>query len=92
MEFIKYKKISKILNSVVLFLLKIFHRNNIYKEKYSIPEFIKKYKIHEMNEDDMKDKLLEIISSQTGKSWYAIKDKEIAKLLIENQIQNKEKI
>lgn len=67
-------------------------RNRLFKnETLSVNEFIKKHKIDEMSEDQMENKLLEIIYSNTGMSWYAQKEKDIAKILMGNHIQDKEK-
>lgn len=70
-----------------------FLKNKVFKRNsYSVPEFIKKYKIDEMSEDKMESKLLEIIYSENRIFCHAQKDKEIAMMLMGNHEQDKERI
>ncbi|MCD0480424.1 hypothetical protein LPB90_18450 [Chryseobacterium sp. LC2016-29] len=64
---------------------RVFRKNNL-----SVVEFIKKHKIDELPEEQMEDKLLEIIYSKKRFSWYSKKSKQIAMLLMGNHIQDKE--
>lgn len=61
------------------------------KNSLSVVEFIKKHKIDELPEEQMEDKLLEIIYSKKRFSWYSKKNKQIAMLLMGNHIQDKER-
>ncbi|REC40488.1 hypothetical protein [Chryseobacterium sp. 5_R23647] len=74
------KKIIKLISE------RVFKKNSL-----SVVEFIKKHKIDELPEEQMEDKLLEIIYSKKRFSWYSKKSKQIAMFLMGNHIQDKEK-
>lgn len=66
---------------------KVFNKNSL-----TVVEFIKKHKIDEFPEEQMEDKLLEIIYSKSVFSWHSKRNKEIAMFLMGNHIQDKERI
>lgn len=71
-------------------IIKVIYERVFSKNSLSVVEFIKKYKIDELPEEQMEDKLLEIIYSKKRFSWYSKRSKQIAMLLMGNHIQDKE--
>lgn len=69
-----------------------FIKSIVFKKRIlPVSEFIKKYHIDGMTEDQMEIKLAEIIYSNAVISRYSKNEKEIAMLLLGNYVQDKGK-